>query len=68
MHLPTENKFNLDTSKRAQEVTFSRKIKVTAHPQLASSTWNLNSKTSWNVSRFQAKFPRIFWEYAQYAW
>ena len=38
MHLPTENKFNPDTSKRAQEVTFSRKIKVTAHPQFASST------------------------------
>ena len=37
MHLPTEDKFNPDTSKRAQEVKFSRKIKVAAHPQLASN-------------------------------
>ena len=37
MHLPTEDKFNPDTSKRAQEVKFSRKTKVAAHPQLASN-------------------------------
>ena len=29
--------FNPDTSKQAQEVLFSRKVKVTAHPQLVSN-------------------------------
>ena len=28
---------NLDTCKQAQEVLFSRKVKVTAHPQLVSN-------------------------------
>ena len=30
--------FNPDTSKRAQEVKFRRKIQVVAHPQLVSNT------------------------------
>ena len=34
MGLPMENNFNSDTSKQVPEVIFSRKIKVTAHPQL----------------------------------
>ena len=29
--------FNLDTSKQAQEVIFSRKVKITAYPQLVFS-------------------------------
>ena len=32
MGLPMENEFNPDTSKQAQEVLFSRKVKVAAHP------------------------------------
>ena len=34
MGLPVENEFNSDTSKQAQNIIFSRKVKVTAHPQL----------------------------------
>ena len=34
MGLPIENNFNSDTSEQVHEVMFSRKIKVTAHPQL----------------------------------
>ena len=37
--------FNSDTSKQAQEVLFSRKIKVTAHPQLLFKN-NLVHETS----------------------
>ena len=32
MGLPMENELNPDTSKQAQEVLFSRKVKVAAHP------------------------------------
>ena len=34
MGLPIENNFNSDTSEQVHEVMFSRKIKVTDHPQL----------------------------------
>ena len=34
MGLPMKINFNPDTSKQAQEVLFSRKLKVTAHRQL----------------------------------
>ena len=34
MGLPMENELNPDTSKQAQEVLFSRKVKVAIHPQL----------------------------------
>ena len=37
--------FNSDTSKQAQEVIFSRKVKVTAHPQLVLSN-NLVHETA----------------------
>ena len=44
--------FNSDTSKQAQEVIFSRKVKITAHPQLSfnNNSVHENSKASWNVS------------------
>ena len=34
MGLPIENNFNSDTGEQVHEVIFSRKIKVTDHPQL----------------------------------
>ena len=56
--------FNPDTSKQVQEVVFSRKVKVTAHPQLVFNNNSVHEtatqKLSWNVSRFQAKFLRTF--------
>ena len=55
-----EVNFNPDTGKQGQEVIFSLKIKVTAHPQLSFNNnvvhESSTQKVSWSASRFQAKF------------
>ena len=55
--------FNSVTWKQTQDVTVSRKIKVTAHPQLAFNN-NLvcenSTQKSSNVFRFETKFSKAF--------
>ena len=59
--------FNAVTCKQTYDVTVSRKIKVTAHPQLAFNNnlvYENSTQKSSNVFRFEIKFSEAFWEYA----